>query len=302
MDRKMLLGVLAAVCMVFGLFVLVAPASYARQADPPKIIRKSGGVLQGSALRRVEPSYPPLAKAARISGSVVVEVTVDEEGKVISARAISGHPLLKDSAVAAARGWAFQPTKLDGTPVKVIGTITFNYNLDKSEDIEHLKQRISESPSDANLYNELGELYASPGIGDSDKALDAFRQALSLKPDLAFAWMGIGQVYESMDHKDDAADAYRQAVKVDPANAHLGSAAFRLIGSIRLEQERYAEAAEAFKSAIAKEPDLDSTYVSLALVYIKMGDKESARDQYQALKKMRSGLAEGLLKQIEGQQ
>jgi len=48
---------------------------------------------------------------------------------VISARAISGHPLLKDAAVNAARGWKFSPTMLTGVPVKVIGTITFNFNL-----------------------------------------------------------------------------------------------------------------------------------------------------------------------------
>ncbi|HSO73526.1 MAG TPA: energy transducer TonB, partial [Blastocatellia bacterium] len=78
---------------------------------------------------RVEPTYPPLAKAARVSGSVVVEVTVDEAGGVISARAMSGHPLLKEAAVSAARGWRFSPTQLSGVPVKVIGTITFNFNL-----------------------------------------------------------------------------------------------------------------------------------------------------------------------------
>jgi TonB family protein len=93
------------------------------------VIRKSGGVLAGSATRRVEPAYPPLAKAARVSGAVVVEVTVDESGNVINARPLSGHPLLKDSAVAAARGWQFTPTKLSGQPVRVVGTITFNYNL-----------------------------------------------------------------------------------------------------------------------------------------------------------------------------
>jgi protein TonB len=60
---------------------------------------------------------------------VVVEVTVDEAGNVISARPISGHPLLKDAAVAAAKGWKFSPTMLTGVPVKVIGTITFNFNL-----------------------------------------------------------------------------------------------------------------------------------------------------------------------------
>jgi protein TonB len=94
-----------------------------------KIIRKSGGVLQASALTRVEPTYPEDAKAARISGTVVVEVTVDEQGNVFAARAISGHPLLKSAAVEAARQWKFQPTTLSGVAVKVISTVTFNFQL-----------------------------------------------------------------------------------------------------------------------------------------------------------------------------
>jgi len=56
-------------------------------------------------------------------------VTVDESGNVITAHAISGHPLLTDAAVMAARGWKFTPTQVSGVPVKVIGTITFNFNL-----------------------------------------------------------------------------------------------------------------------------------------------------------------------------
>lgn len=96
---------------------------------PPRILRKSGGVLEGSAITRVTPVYPPVARAARVSGAVVVEVTVDEVGNVMSARAISGHTMLKDAAVAAARGWKFTPTQLGGVPVKVVGNITFNFNL-----------------------------------------------------------------------------------------------------------------------------------------------------------------------------
>jgi len=92
-----------------------------------KLIRKAGGVLMGSATHRVDAVMPPLARAARISGSVVVEVTIDEVGNVISARALSGHPLLKDAAVDAARQWQFSPTQLSGIAVKVIGTLTFNF-------------------------------------------------------------------------------------------------------------------------------------------------------------------------------
>ncbi|MBI3653813.1 MAG: M56 family metallopeptidase [Acidobacteria bacterium] len=96
---------------------------------PPKIIRKSGGVLQSSAVRRAEPIYPPLAQAAQVSSAVVVEVTINEEGYVDSARVLSGHPLLKDAAVAAARQWKFQPAMLQGKAVKVTGTMTFNFAL-----------------------------------------------------------------------------------------------------------------------------------------------------------------------------
>jgi len=93
------------------------------------VIRKSGGVLVTSAIKRVEPEYPAQAKAANISGTVVVEITVDETGNVISVRPISGHPLLKDAAADAARQWRFSPTTLSGEPVKVVGTLTFNFAL-----------------------------------------------------------------------------------------------------------------------------------------------------------------------------
>jgi TonB family protein len=88
-----------------------------------------GGVLQGYAIMRVEPAYPPVAKQQRVHGAVVVEVTVDECGNVMAARAIVGPAELRDAAVSAARGWKFAPTRLLWKPVKVIGTITFNFNL-----------------------------------------------------------------------------------------------------------------------------------------------------------------------------
>jgi len=87
----------------------------------------SGGVLNGKAISLPKPSYPPIAKQAHASGTVVVQVTIDENGSVISAHAVSGHPLLQAVAVAAARGARFSPTKLSGQPVKVTGVITYNF-------------------------------------------------------------------------------------------------------------------------------------------------------------------------------
>jgi protein TonB len=92
-------------------------------------IPKQGAALVGGALRRAAPIYPAVAKAAHVSGAVSVEITVDEEGDVVSARVTSGHPLLKDAALNAVRAWKFTPTMLEGKPVAVVGAVTFNFNL-----------------------------------------------------------------------------------------------------------------------------------------------------------------------------
>jgi TonB family protein len=87
----------------------------------------SGGVLNGKAVRLVQPPYPPIARAAHASGAVVVQVLIDENGNVVSAHAVSGHPLLQAVSVAAARSSKFSPTKLSGQPVKVTGVIQYNF-------------------------------------------------------------------------------------------------------------------------------------------------------------------------------
>ncbi|HEX8495290.1 MAG TPA: energy transducer TonB [Pyrinomonadaceae bacterium] len=87
----------------------------------------SGGVLNGKAITLPKPAYPAIAKSANASGLVVVQVTIDEMGDVIEARATSGHELLREAAVEAARQAKFTPTKLSGQPVKVSGSITYNF-------------------------------------------------------------------------------------------------------------------------------------------------------------------------------
>lgn len=87
----------------------------------------SGGILNGKATNLVQPAYPAAARAVRASGEVNVLVTVDETGNVISASAILGHPLLRSSAVEAARASKFSPTLLAGKPVKVKGMVVYNF-------------------------------------------------------------------------------------------------------------------------------------------------------------------------------
>jgi protein TonB len=98
--------------------------------EPPKRTAPiSGGVLNGKAISLPKPQYPAVAKAARQTGTVTVQVTIDENGSVISARALGGPPLLLQAATQAAYGAKFSPTKLSGQPVKVTGVITYNFQL-----------------------------------------------------------------------------------------------------------------------------------------------------------------------------
>jgi periplasmic protein TonB len=100
---------------------------------PPPPVKKpvpkqiSGGVLNGKATSLPKPPYPPAARAVRASGPVSVQVLIDESGNVVSASAVSGHPLLRAAAVQAARSARFSPTQLSGQPVKVSGVITYNF-------------------------------------------------------------------------------------------------------------------------------------------------------------------------------
>ena len=110
-----------------------APTPPARGATGSSGKAVSGGVLNGKATSKPEPVYPPLARAARASGTVTVQVEVDEQGRVTSARAVSGHPLLRASAEAAARQARFTPTVLSGKPVKVTGVLTYNFTAPPAE-------------------------------------------------------------------------------------------------------------------------------------------------------------------------
>ncbi len=84
-------------------------------------------VLNGSALVLAKPKYPATAKAIGANGAVNIKVLIDENGFIVDAYSVSGHPLLRSVAVEAARASQFKPTLLSGVPVKVIGIIVYNF-------------------------------------------------------------------------------------------------------------------------------------------------------------------------------
>lgn len=104
-----------------------AAAGVAETKDKKWVV--AGGVLNGHAISKPAPEYPVAAKNSGVSGTVVVEILVDELGKVVKAEPLCGHPLLAKAASEAALRARFSPTTLSGMPVKVSGVITYNFVL-----------------------------------------------------------------------------------------------------------------------------------------------------------------------------
>lgn len=301
MKRKRL-QVLAVIGLLFTTLSWHAAAQTARQVAPdaPKIIRKPNDALQASAVSRTDPVYPPLALTAHITGTVFVEVTIDESGTVASARSFSGHPLLKEAAEQAARAWTFKPTVLQGKPVKVVGTLRFTFNLpeyilrDPLRVIERLKQQIARHPKNASLYFQLGRAYEDDH--QFAKASEAYARAVELKPDYGDARLAQADLHMKLNQDDKALAAYSQAVLLD-LRPETKAAAYKAMAMIYFRREQFREAIEPFKQAIALAPQ-GPMYFNLGVAYLKLGDNASALEQYRLLKERNSILAEQLLQRI----
>ncbi len=93
---------------------------------PPSILKRSS-VINGLAKFLPKPPYPPIALQMNLTGSVDVQVMIDEAGGVVSAKAVNGHPILRNAAEKAALNAKFDPTTLNGMPVKVTGVIVYRF-------------------------------------------------------------------------------------------------------------------------------------------------------------------------------
>lgn len=110
------------------LFLLFAIVSASAQVVPQRV-RVSEGVSQGLLINKVDPVYPPLAKQARIQGSVILQVVISKSGDVENVQLFSGHPLLAPAAIDAVKQWRYKPYLLNGEPVEVETRVRVNFTL-----------------------------------------------------------------------------------------------------------------------------------------------------------------------------
>jgi len=113
---------------VIGGIISSTPIAVPKVAVPQRV-RVSQGVTQGLVIRRVQPTYPPLARQARIQGSVILQAEISKDGTIENLRLISGHPMLAPAAIEAVKQWRYKPYFLNGEPVPVETQITVNFSL-----------------------------------------------------------------------------------------------------------------------------------------------------------------------------
>ncbi len=113
---------------VIGGIISSTPVSVPKIATPQRV-RVSSGVIAGQGLSQPQPTYPPLAKQARISGKVILHALISKEGTIEGLTLVSGHPMLAPSAIEAVKRWKYRPYLLNGEPVQVDTTIEVNFNL-----------------------------------------------------------------------------------------------------------------------------------------------------------------------------
>jgi protein TonB len=114
--------------VIGGLFAGTSTAPKVK-AETPKKVAISAGVAQGMILQKTQPTYPPIAKAARVSGTVVLQATISKGGTIENLRVISGPAMLQQSAMDAVKTWRYRPYLLNNEPVEVETTINVIFSL-----------------------------------------------------------------------------------------------------------------------------------------------------------------------------
>ena len=99
------------------------------KAAPPKKVNISAGVAVGMLIQKTQPIYPPIAKAARVSGTVVLQATISKQGTIENLHVVSGPAMLQQSAMDAVRTWRYRPYLLNNEPVEVDTTVNVIFTL-----------------------------------------------------------------------------------------------------------------------------------------------------------------------------
>jgi TonB family protein len=304
------------------------PAPPAPPPLPPPPTPINGNELQALAIKRVLPVYPPQAKISRLSGIVIVRMTINKAGDVISAVPLTGDRMLKAVAMRASYGWKWDPALIQDAPHGISGHIRFDFyenatvsintstdpgvvdekEIYKAELLRNLEQdleqlRVAPSPS---LYDKVAQDYFV--LNRIEEAVETYKEGISLYPQDLSLYAGWGGIYAKRDLKDEFLKILEQAAQlqiepnspIDTRNQFVGF--LWLLSGKYIVMDRNVEAKEILERALSLNPSekyKSHLYSSLGLASIKLGNKKLAITMADKLLELREkDTAIGLLTEL----
>jgi TonB family protein len=289
--------------------------------NSPRLITRSGEELLKDRTEWQEPEYPPIARMSGAGGPIVVEVEIDEQGNVVTARVVSGHPLLQAATLKAIRAWKFKPVEVNYKPVRVTGRITYTFpgteRVFKEKTTAELERQVQDNLDSFEARYELGTAYL--GLTRYGDAVLQFSAAIRIKPHNAEAYLKLGHAYSHLRAHEKALRAFTEAARLDPksseafhsiglANIHLGkceaaleplkhslqlegpiTTSHFLLGKCLLLLSRPDEAVIPYKNGLAKYADSDMGHYGLGEVYLELEQYSDAITEFKEALRLSDG-------------
>jgi TonB family protein len=283
----------AAVCLLVALSVLSGAQDKPERIDPD--------VANRNLTKKVEPPVPPLAKAAGIGGTVVVDVVIGATGKVTSVTLISGHPMLAPAFIEAVRKWEYAPFVEDGRATSVITRVEWKVD---SPNYSKAQEKALQ-----DYYPAFRTCYDLVRKGNDSQAEPKCRQALSLSDQLpenrvlerSSAREFVGHVLYRQNKFAESVPFYEKAVEIRSTYEHSDSdadfasdnaslaRAYAAVGKLSDSDTYYSRAVTVFKAAIADLPSMKDNYTarlkSTLLEYAKLKAAIGQTDEASRLEK-----------------
>ncbi|MFN7929054.1 MAG: tetratricopeptide repeat protein [Blastocatellia bacterium] len=263
-------------------------SGWATQTNAAAPVVKTSVMITCNTVHKVEPPYPAIAKAARAGGLVKVAVKVDRQGRVMSAEAVEGHPLLREISRAAALKWTFDPDP--ARKEEVSGTINFNFILTDEPPLSAPQKTPALSPAERRFEN--GKKLAKDS--QYNAAITAFKDAIRLEPKYAWAYYELGMVQHQTQQFAPAEKSCATArdlrlaeLKAEQSGEQdmLYENALMCLGMTAAVTHKYDEAINYFRKVAALEKGMFNVRSMLGTVLFYKGDYNEAE------KALKEGLA-----------
>jgi TonB family protein len=214
------------------LLVLVLCAA----AQQPRRIRVGGNVQQARLTKRVNPEYPPLAREARIQGTVRLQAIIGYDGTITQLEVVSGHPLLAQASLDAVRQWQYQTTLLNGEPIEVETTIDVVFTLEEDPVPD------GQDPAAAEHQQALKKITTLMQGGRFEDAVTELRAVVERKPEDIEARAQLAMLLAALGRPSEGIAELREALRYTPDNLELRTQLFEML----LEADQVHEAISEF--------------------------------------------------------